>query len=82
MGSECVKAFINKVRAVNTQWVDALVKDLQDRAEQIRDTKPNQLSLKDLQSVVAKKISDYETLRLSIAAVAPNAPSKPGAYPN
>ena len=77
MGAECVKAFINKLRSVNTKWSDSLLEELHTKMGLTPDnTVPKHLSLTDLQAVVAKKITEYETLRLSTEAAAPNAPNR------
>jgi hypothetical protein len=70
MGSDCVKAFVAKLRARNTPWGHDLYALIQAQMEAIR---PTHLSLLDLQRIVADKILSYDMQKNSVEAVARNA---------
>ena len=70
LGGECVKAFQSKLRARNTPWDHDLSMLLQQRQEAIR---PINLSLMDLQRIVADKIQTFDTMKNSYEAAAPYA---------
>ena len=70
MGSECVKAFQSKLRTRNTPWDHDLSTLIQQRQEAIR---PVNLSIMDLQRIVAEKIQAFDTMKSSYEAAAPYA---------
>ena len=57
IGSECIKAFLNKLRTRNRSWDDALYRLIQ---EEIEKSKPEPFSLLDLQRVVGEKIMAFD----------------------
>jgi intracellular septation protein A len=52
IGPECVKAFVNKLRSVNSKWVDSLNIEIRIKMDKI---KPNPLTISELQAVVGRR---------------------------
>jgi hypothetical protein len=70
LGSDCIKAFVAKLRIRNTTWDHNLNALIQAQMEAIR---PAHLSLVDLQRKVAERIPESDTLKNSVEIAAPSA---------
>jgi hypothetical protein len=60
IGTDCIRAFTNKLRTQNTTW-DLKIYDMIQ--EKINTIKPVAINLLDVQKVVANKITDYNDIR-------------------
>ncbi len=70
LGSDCIKAFVTKLRTRNTTWDHNLHALIQAQMEVIRAV---HLSLVDLQRLVAEKLLEYDTQKHSVETAAPSA---------